>query len=934
MGAVRNLFVRIGGDASGAVKGFKDASNAGASAEKSIKRSSAQTKKSIREAFASSVPSIREYTAQVTQTKSAHQTASQNVSRLKDEISRLTGIYDTVKNATSGLDLTKPLSELVVDAEKSLTVIESKRRKLEVELNALTSNPKTANSKRTVALQAELNQLAEKSRFAQARLADLDRVADAVGSSNIGYASAQGLEQLQQKIIATENELRTTQAIVNETKNKLQRMGVGVSAWSLIKKEAKNAGTAFLGIGRAFQDVVQKDPSAGIANRLVRIGRSVKQIPANMLRGIAGGFNRISTAIRSIPEIPRRILSGLKNIGKSAAQAAGTGVKNLWNGLKRLGSGAVHRIASLPGKLRNIGRSAASSTGGLSKMVRSIRNIGIASLGMRVASGLFGQMRSIISNYVSQNEELNKTIETMKTQLGEALAPAINIVVAAMQRLMPIVTAVSNGINSIFKSLFGDMAATSKKIESATEELNTYGFDQINKESDSESESTSSSAAQGGEQSALVTKLTDWLMKLKSAFMAGDWKTLGSTFADGINSVFSALDNSAIGSKLGGVFNAVATTLHSLLTGIDFRAIGGTFGRQMTDAFSAIDWNTVGQVVGQLFLMLPSLITGWILATDWGVVGESLSSLLISAFDEITAWIKETDWLQIGESIATFIASIDWGGIVSSLCEGLGAALAGLALLVWGLIKDAWASVVSWWEEVAYKDGQFTMGGLLRGIGDVFVNIGNWLKENVVDPFVNGFKSLFDIHSHSKLMDGLGGYVIDGFLGGILDGLRGIGNWIKEKVINPFVNGFKSLRNSVVDVVEGMVNSIIRGINKLLGGLNEFLSLGKKVGLDLSIPTIPEVKLPRAAKGTIVSKATNLTVGEDGTEAVVPLQKHTEWIDLLASKLTSKMGNTSGGNGGGSATFQFYLGNRKITEYIVKDINQLTRENGVCPIHV
>lgn len=857
MGAVRNLFVRIGGDASGAVKGFKDASRAGANAEKSIKKTSAQTKRSIRETFASSVPSIKEYTAQVTQTKTAHQTASQNVARLKDEISRLTGIYDTVKNATSGLDLSKPLTELMIDAEKSLTTIESRRRKLEAELRGLSNDPKTANSKRTAALQAELAQLAEKSRFAQARMEDLDRVADAVGSSNMGYASAQGLEQLQQKIIATENELRTTQRVAEETGNSLKSMGVG--------------------------------PYIGQA---------------------------------------------LKGIGKAAAQAAGTGVKKLWSGLKGLASAAGRGIASLPSKLRNIGRSASASTGGLTKLVRSIRNIGIASLGMRVAKGLFGQLRSIISNYLSQNEELNNSITSLKNQMGEALAPAINIVVAAMQRIMPVVTAVSNGINSIFKTLFGDIVTTSKKIESASEELNTYGFDQINKESDSESESASSSEAQGGEQSALVTKLTEWLTKLKSAFMAGDWKTLGSTFADGINSVFAALDNSAIGTKIGGVINAITTTLHGLLTGIDFREIGGTLGRQMTDAFSTIDWNKVGQVIGRLFVMLPSLITGWILGTDWGVVGESLSSMLISALGEITTWIKETDWLQIGESIATFIASIDWGGIVSSLCEGLGAALAGLALLVWGLIKDAWADVVSWWNEVAYEDGKFTIGGLLRGIGDVFVNIWNWLKENVVDPFVNGFKSLFDIHSPSKLMDGLGGHVIDGFLGGILDGLRGIGNWIKEKVITPFVNGFKSLRNSVVDVVEGMVNSIIRGINKLLGGLNEFLALGKKVGLDLSIPTIPEVKLPRAAKGTIVSKATNLTVGEDGTEAVMPLEKHTEWIDVLASKLAAKTAGTSTGNGGGSATFQFYLGNRKITEYIVKDINQIARENGVCPIHV
>lgn len=857
MGAVRNLFVRIGGDASGAVKGFKDASRAGANAEKSIKKTSAQTKKSIRETFASSVPSIKEYTAQITQTKSAHQTASQNVNRLKDEIGRMTGIYDAVKNATEGLDLSKPLSELMVDAEKTLTAIESKRKKLEAELSGLTSDPKTANSKRTATLQAELTQLAEKSRFAQARMEELDRVADAVGADNMGYASAQGLEQLQQKIQATKNELATMQQVADETGRSLKSMGVG--------------------------------PYIGQA---------------------------------------------LKGIGKAAAQAAGTGVQKLWGGLKKLGSSAVHGITSLPGKLRNIGRSAASSTGGLTKMVRSIRNIGIASLGMRGFGLVFGELRSVITDYLNQHEELNQSIKTMKSQLGEALAPAINIVVVAMQRLMPVVTAVSNGINSIFKALFGDIATTSKKIESASEELNTYGFDQINKESDSESTYTPSGSAQGGDQSALVTKLTDWLLKLKSAFMAGDWKALGSTFADGINSVFSALDNSAIGSKIGGVVNAITTTLHSLLSGVNFQSIGGTIGRQMTDAFSKIDWNMAGQNVASFFLMLPSLITGWIQETDWKVVGASLSTFIKSGFGKVTAWIQGTDWLKIGESIATFIASIDWGGIVSTLCEGLGSALAGLGLLIWGMIKDAWASVVAWWEEVAYEDGTFTIEGLLRGIGDAFANIGDWLMDNIVNPFVDGFKSMFGIHSPSTVMKGIGGFITDGFLGGILEGMKGIANWIKQHIVDPIVSGFKGLSNAVVGVIENMVNFIIRGVNKLLSGLNEFLDLGQHVGLDLSIPTIPEVKLPRAAKGTIVSKATNLTVGEDGTEAIMPLERHTEWIDVLASKLAAKTGGTPGGGGGGSAIIQIFLGNRKVTEHIIKDINQITRENGVCPIHV
>lgn len=806
MGAVRNLFVRIGGDASGAVKGFKDASRAGASAEKSIKKSTAQTKRSIRESFASSVPSIKEYTAQVSQTRTVHQTATQNVSRLKDEIGRLTGIYDTVKNATSGLDLTKPLSELMVDAEKSLTAIESKRRKVEAELRSLTSDPKAASSKRTAALQAELTQLAEKSRFAEARMADLDRIADALGSSNIGYASAQGLEQLQQKIIATENELRTTQMVAKETGRDLKSMGVGPY------------------IGKA-----------------------------------------------------------LKGIGTAAAQAASGGVKKLWNGLKGLASAAGRGIASLPGKLRNIGRSASSSTGGLTKMVRSIRNIGIASLGMRAFGLVFGELRSVITEYLNQNEELNQSIKTMKTQLGEALAPAIHIVIVAMQRLMPVVTAVSNGINSIFKALFGDIATTSKKIEDTASELNTYGFDQITKESDTGSASAASPSGLVSEQSSLVTKLTGWLKELKNAFVAGDWKTLGTTFAEGINSVFTALDNVDIGKKFGSFIDAVATTFHGLFTGIDFTGVGQLAGRKLTDAFAAVNWKTVGEVIGNAILMLPALLVGFVLDTDWLVVGQSVSEALISALGTMTKWVQNTDWLKLGDSVANMIAGVDWNGIVSGLFTYFGAAIGAGVTFLWGFLDDA------------------------------VISIRDYFAEKI---------------------NAAGGNVAKGLLDGILDGLGSIGNWLTRNVVSPFIAGFKGLGNGVIDVVEEMINTVIDGINMLfVGRLNNILDLGKLIGIDVSIPKIQSVKLPRAARGTIVSSATDLTVGEDGTEAVMPLEKHTEWLDVLASKLSAK---TSGGNGsaGGSMIVQVILGNRKVTEYFVKDINQMTRENGVCPIHV
>lgn len=47
---------------------------------------------------------------------------------------------------------------------------------------------------------------------------------------------------------------------------------------------------------------------------------------------------------------------------------------------------------------------------------------------------------------------------------------------------------------------------------------------------------------------------------------------------------------------------------------------------------------------------------------------------------------------------------------------------------------------------------------------------------------------------------------------------------------------------------------------------------------------------PKTATGGIVTRAQTRLVGEDGAEAIVPLEKNTEWIDKVAAKVTDSMG--------------------------------------------
>ena len=49
------------------------------------------------------------------------------------------------------------------------------------------------------------------------------------------------------------------------------------------------------------------------------------------------------------------------------------------------------------------------------------------------------------------------------------------------------------------------------------------------------------------------------------------------------------------------------------------------------------------------------------------------------------------------------------------------------------------------------------------------------------------------------------------------------------------------------------------------------------------------LSLPRLAKGGIVDSPTVAEIGEDGAEAVIPLEHNTKWIKKVANELRSTM---------------------------------------------
>ena len=122
------------------------------------------------------------------------------------------------------------------------------------------------------------------------------------------------------------------------------------------------------------------------------------------------------------------------------------------------------------------------------------------------------------------------------------------------------------------------------------------------------------------------------------------------------------------------------------------------------------------------------------------------------------------------------------------------------------MIGDAWKIVVQWWKDTAYKDGKFTISGLLNGIVDALKNIASWIKEHIFTPFINGFKKAFGIHSPSTVMSEQGGFIMSGLFKGLKDNLPNILTWvgnIPKKVKDKLGNAKDWLKDKGSQAIEG-----------------------------------------------------------------------------------------------------------------------------------
>lgn len=502
-----------------------------------------------------------------------------------------------------------------------------------------------------------------------------------------------------------------------------------------LTREAETAGQAVVKLSTAIDNIGESNLKFANESGLVRLR---KQMEASADKAERLG-KKLAQSGEKAEEMAGKVRQNNQALNRNAKSLSRTSA--LYNALISAGDRLGKGLSSVKNKIAGIGNTSRSSTSKVEGLLRSIRRISIVNLGLRLAraSSGIGELQSAVTRYMDTNDAAAASINRLRNGLTNALAPAINLCVNLLSKVMPYLIGIVDAVASLITNIFGegwttvstgagaaadatkDVADNTKDAAKAQKEYNKLiaGFDEIEKlEKQSDAGGSGGSGGSGGK--AKQDK------------------------ADGAE---------GIAGKLPKWLESLINDIDSLLTKGDFYGIGTRISETLNSATKAVDdwFNNVLRPKGVLWAgRFADVFNGLVEGYDWGLLGDTISDGLLAAIDIAGTFIRNARFESLGKGIATGInraikrineSDINFGSFLADLLNAGIRGLYGFASTVkWSRIGTFVANNVNkFFKTVDWKKAGRTAGKLIAGLGEMLATAISKISISEVARAFSGF---------------------------------------------------------------------------------------------------------------------------------------------------------------------------------------------------
>jgi gas vesicle protein len=227
-------------------------------------------------------------------------------------------------------------------------------------------------------------------------------------------------------------------------------------------------------------------------------------------------------------------------------------------------------------------------------------------------------------------------------------------------------------------------------------------------------------------------------------------------------------------------------------------------------------------------------------------------------------------------------------------------------------------------------------------IVEIVSNILSWVKSNwqgiallFVNPLAGAFKLAYDNCEGFR-------NIVNNFIAKVKSAISTGFSALKTYIVNPIKNAVSNARDALGNLVTAFKDKLntakttvknaidkIKGFFKFKWSLPKLklprISISGKFSIDP--PSVPKFSIKWNKLGGVFDKPTLFShgnslqgLGEDGAEAVVPLEKNTQWLGKLAKMLNDEMG--------GGTPIILQVDGKTFAQISVDSINALTKQKG------
>ena len=349
-------------------------------------------------------------------------------------------------------------------------------------------------------------------------------------------------------------------------------------------------------------------------------------------------------------------------------------------------------------------------------------------------------------------------------------------------------------------------------------------------------------------------------------------------------------------------------------------------GEKIKEGFLSI-FGGVKDIISSIFSGIVDLVSA-ALKLLWDITVAIFSSIwdaIVSIFSGIGQWFSER-FQEAWDAIVNIFSGI--GEWFSGVFQGAWDAIANIFSPIgtwfgerWTDVTNALANVGAWFTDMFQK--------AWTGLTNIFSNLGSWFGEKwtdvtnalsdantwLGDKFQSGrdkVNSAFekvgswfgdrwnDIKNGVQEADSWFGEKFESAKENTQNPFQSIGSWFSERW-NDIQSALKEIpewfRNLFNDAMENAKSIVKSGIDALRGFFNFDWSLPEiklphfniSGSFSLMPPSIPSFSVDWYARGGVFNSPSIIGVGEAGQEAVMPLERNTGWISILAQKLAERM---------------------------------------------